>query len=285
MYLGKHTCFLGKQWPSPTKTGVYPIKKKELRTLVQRTAFEPEIKCNWSLKKNTEVVVVGEGADEAKVAEAKERGLIIEDFPTWIGMGLVPDATTVGAWLRGLHELGFCFNELSNEADGSSEVITLPVVPLDETQHLGPGHLELLRGNNPGGGKLSVASDALIAAHNAIAGWVKAHRLDRLTSDSPRPADNFGLQALASGTADDPPRYWVNRFGGLRNVVVQSEGRVLPAATVEAKTQELGEPYMDVSMNLLDSRSLDAVRICKIIGALEKGAAEVSFTVIDVVHT
>ncbi|MCB9617109.1 MAG: hypothetical protein H6722_32165 [Sandaracinus sp.] len=285
MYLGKNTSFLGTQWPCPLKTGVYPIKKKDVRTLVQRTAFEPEIKCHWSLKKNTEVVVVGEGADEAQVAEAKERGLIVEDFPTWLGMGLVPGAKTVGDWLRGLHELGFCFNELSNEADGSIEVITLPVVPLEVTQHLGPGHLELLRGHTPHGGKLSPASDALIAAHNAIAGWVKEHRLDRLTSANPLPPDNFGLQSLASGTADDPPKYWVNRFGGLRNVVVQSEGRVLPDRTVEAKTQELGEPYHDVSMNLLDSRSLESVRICKIIGALEKGGAEVSFTVLDVVHT
>lgn len=280
MFVGKPTAVLGKKfaWPYFGKPGTFP--KKDVQALIK--TFLPEEKVGFTLKKDTRVVVVGEGAEPPAVDQARAAGLEVVSPATWLGFD-VADAPSIGGWLRALVELGYRFDTGCNEADGSQVVVTTPLVTVQETSSLAEAFVTANTGR---------MSPLALDVWNTVV-------LDVGT----RFGSNFSARSTPSGTnrADmrsfyEPelgptPRFWfkATASGGVSDLHparATREDRVLPVAVLDEKLRVLGaEVYTAFHLRFNDAPVLNNQRTVLVFGGLEKDRASVSYAAVTVIHT
>jgi hypothetical protein len=273
MFKQRQGAFLGKKFE-----WYYPHSRKDLKKIAQRAI--PDFRFSWKINKKTEFVVPGIDAPQDQLDEAKDRGLEVIEFTSWLGEDIGAEAETIADYLGLLVEQGFVMNTHCNEADGSGPVVTIPLLMREERMATSAAHIAKVDtfGYN----------DQRKDVENTLVDWVRAHHLDRF--DRERDYSNYPDQRMNySPDNDGEPAFWVKPTAATGSadhgsLYLDNETRALPVDMVERRLEKMAN-YCNFCFRASDAPVRDNVTSLILLGGLEPDQTTVSFIWFEMIHT
>ncbi len=276
MNQGKKTAAIGKTFSRVLSGAPSQFSKAELKTLWE--TYLPEQKPSWTVKKDTQVVVAGNDADEAVLTDARSRGLEVVSGASWLGFEEAAGPSSIGDYLRRLIELGYRFDTGCNEGEGTTRVSTVALQPVATAPALSTSDREKLAALQSSPLATDVLNTLVAQAAGTSGAW--------LGEGAAASTDPWFFPTASTPVLFRAP----GRFGGQPDLTAlrakSREGRVIPGEVLEERCRMLGaHTYTLVVTRLQAAPVRDAPKTLLVFGGLEKNGTEVSFATVHVVHT